>query len=267
MNYIEQIRGFWWAHEEHSFNTTEVAVYFYLLEVCNICHWKNPFKRNNAKIGADLGVSFNTLKNARNRLAQVGLISFKTTNGSPNVVYTLSKFDKVTNEVSVEVAVEVTNEVGVEVTDEIIKTETKTKLNETNPPPPPKLGGEGAEESFSEPPNAGCGKRKKLRKKRKAEPLCFDFVADDFREAFLRFIDYRVKKRRPYSTQQGIETAYKKLLEYSNRDPVVAAKVVEQSIANEWQGLFELKTQTNGAKKTINPRLSVGGQDYGESTI
>jgi len=125
MNYIELIRGFWRSHEEHSFSTTEIAVYFHLVEVCNICHWKNPFKRNNAKIGADLSISFNTLKNARNKLQQAGLISFKTTNGSPNVLYTLSKLDKVTNEVSAEVDNKVTNEVSAEVLP------TKDKQNKT----------------------------------------------------------------------------------------------------------------------------------------
>jgi hypothetical protein len=143
VNYLRQIIGFWSSHEEHLFNTTEVALYFYLVEVCNICHWKNPFKRNNAKIEADLSISFNTLKNARNKLQQCNLITFKTVNGSPNVLYTLSKFDKVTNEVGAEVATEVTNEVG----DEVLTTKYKLNINKTNTPPTPPLGGEGA------PPN------------------------------------------------------------------------------------------------------------------
>jgi hypothetical protein len=86
----------------------------------------------------------------------------------------LSNFDKVTNEVTVEVADEVTDEVDVEVTDEIIKTETK--LNETNSPLPPKLGGEGAEESFSEPPNAGAEKEKSSAKKEKESGVSFEEV-------------------------------------------------------------------------------------------
>lgn len=128
MNYIELIRGFWRSHEEHLFTPTEIAVYFYLVEICNICQWKNPFKRNNAKIGADLSISFNTLKNARNKLQQVGLITFKTTNGSPNVSYTLSNFDKVTNEVDNEVGVKVDAEVG----NEVLPTKDKLNINKTN---------------------------------------------------------------------------------------------------------------------------------------
>jgi predicted transcriptional regulator len=269
MNYINQIRGFWRAHEEHSFSTTEVAVYFYLLEVCNICHWKNPFKRNNAKIEADLGISFNTLKNARNRLAQTGLLSFKTTNGSPNVVYTLSNFDKVTNKVTNEVTDEVTDEVG----DEVLTTKDKQNETETNLPPNPPSGGEGVEEisesdvKISESDVKIPEKEKSCAKKEKAPPHNFDFVADEFREPFIRFIEYRKNIRRPYRSQQGIETCYRQLMGFCNGDPAVAEQIVEQSIANEWQGLFKLQTQTNGTKKTINQRLSVGKQDYGEDTI
>jgi hypothetical protein len=266
MNYVALIRSFWRAHEEHSFGTTEVAVYFYLLEVCNICHWKNPFKRNNAKIEADLGISFNTLKNARNKLVQSGLLSFKTTNGSPNVVYTLSKFDEVTNEVSVEVGDEVSNEVTNKVGDEIIK----TKQNKTKQiiPPTPHSGGEGADKnSFPEakPVKPPLEKEKSSAKKEKPPPLRFDFVEEKFREAFMRFVEYRKDMRKPFKTQQGVEACYKKLKTLSGGDPQTAAQIVEQSIASEWQGLFELKNQQNGNKN--NSRFFVGAQDYGESTI
>ena len=142
MNYLKLIRGFWRSHEEHLFTCTEVALYFHLVEVCNICGWKNPFKRNNSKIGADLGISINTLKNARNKLAQCGLISFKTQNGSPNVVYTLSKFDEVVVEVGSEVVVEVGSEVGSEVLPTKDKL-NKTKLNKT------KLSKSHSENEFS----------------------------------------------------------------------------------------------------------------------
>lgn len=107
VNYIELIRAFWRSNEEHSFGPTEIALYFYLLEVCNICRWKNPFKRNNAKIEADLGMTFYVLKNARNRLKTCGLIDFKTVSGSSNVVYTLKIICEVANEVYDEVRGEV----------------------------------------------------------------------------------------------------------------------------------------------------------------
>lgn len=131
MNYIDQIRGFWRTHEEHSFSTTEIALYFHLVEICNVCQWKNPFKRNNAKIGADLGISYNTLKNARNKLSQAGIIEFKTQNGSPNVIYTLSKFHKVSNEVLIVVSGEVGDVGGIKVGNEVLPTKDKLNKNKT----------------------------------------------------------------------------------------------------------------------------------------
>ena len=123
MNYIELIRTFWRSHEEHSFSTTEIALYFYLVEVSNICRWKNPFKRNNSKIMADLSISFNTLKNARNKLSQCELISFKSQSGNANVTYSLSNFDEVANEVDVKA--------GDEVECELTPTKIKQNKNKT----------------------------------------------------------------------------------------------------------------------------------------
>lgn len=107
MNYIQLINRFWASSEINSFRTTDIALYFYLLKVNNDCSWIESFRRNNRKIEVDLDISFNTLKDARNRLKIAGLIDFKTRNGDGNVLYTLSKFDKVSDEVSDEVADEV----------------------------------------------------------------------------------------------------------------------------------------------------------------
>jgi len=129
MNYIELINKFWQIHEEHSFCTTEIALFFHLLKINNQCSWKESFRRNNSKIEADLRISFNTMKNARNKLQQANVIKFESKNGSPDVVYkiTLSKFDEVTTEVTTEVAAEV----GTKVTTKVAS--TKDKLKQTKP--------------------------------------------------------------------------------------------------------------------------------------
>jgi hypothetical protein len=129
MNYIEQIKGFWRSHDVETYPTNVIALYFYLLEVNNKTSWSVSFKRNNSKICADLGISYPTLNNSRNRLKQSGLIDFKTQNGNANVTYTLKEFLKVTNEVSVEVTNEVTNEVGSRLFKSKDKLKQKLKLN------------------------------------------------------------------------------------------------------------------------------------------
>lgn len=111
MNYIIQSTEFWKVNEEECFPANVIALYFYLLHINNKTSWSASFKRNNAKICADLSFSFPTLTNSRNRLKQADLIDFKTQNGNANVTYSLKDFLKVTNEVTNEVSVEVSSEV------------------------------------------------------------------------------------------------------------------------------------------------------------
>ena len=108
-------------------------MYFYLLETNNLCKWANTFNRNNSKVLADLGISsLKTLSAARNRLKQVGLIDFKTKNGSPVVTYTLVKF----TEVKAQVDTEVRAQVKAQVDTELNKTKTKTNPNGLFAPAP-----------------------------------------------------------------------------------------------------------------------------------
>lgn len=233
MNYLLQKNGFWRSHEEHSFSTTEVALYFYLLEVCDKCGYKNPFKRNNAKIEADLSISFNTLKNARNKLHQAGLLTFKTASGSPNVLYTLSNFDRVTDEVSVEVG----NEVSVEVANELLPTkdklkEKKTKTKQIYSPLTP-LGG-------------NCGEKEK-------KEFDFSFVEKEFKDTFFEWLSYKKAKKQGYKSQNSVELCYRNLKKLAGGAPGEAKLVVEQSIANNWNGLFEIKK----FKHEDNSRISL----------
>lgn len=95
MNILRQSLGFWKVQEIRSLDTTCIALYSYLIRVCNDCRRQNPFKRRNDKIEGDLGISRNTLIKARESLSECGLISFRTQNGVANVEYTLSNIDEV----------------------------------------------------------------------------------------------------------------------------------------------------------------------------
>jgi uncharacterized protein YdaU (DUF1376 family) len=71
------------------------------------------------------------------------------------------------------------------------------------------------------------------------------FVLPDFKKSFLSFLVYRKMGNKPYKTQQSIEACYRELTRISNNDPVDAEKIVERTIANQWQGLFKLEAKEN----------------------
>ncbi|MDF2433218.1 MAG: hypothetical protein JWP44_2849 [Mucilaginibacter sp.] len=95
MNYIAQIKGFWLLHEKHALSSIDIALYFYLLEVCNSTNWINPFKRNNAKILADLRMPRATFFRSRSKLKRAGILNFRSVNGTPNVTYTLINLESI----------------------------------------------------------------------------------------------------------------------------------------------------------------------------
>lgn len=70
------------------------------------------------------------------------------------------------------------------------------------------------------------------------------------RDVVARWLDYNRSIGNTYKTAQGVMAMIKKLNDLSGGNVEVAGAIVEQSIANNWKGLFELKKQkkngTNG---------------------
>lgn len=77
MSYIDLINNFWKVDVEYSFTGNEAKLYFFFIHTSNSLGWKNTIRLSYRQIslGANLGV--NTIKSARNKLEQAGLISWK----------------------------------------------------------------------------------------------------------------------------------------------------------------------------------------------
>lgn len=78
MNYITLINRFWQCDLERCISPNDTRLYFYLLHTCNSLGWKQPFGHSDRHLSLALGMSVNTVRDARNRLMQLGLIEFKT---------------------------------------------------------------------------------------------------------------------------------------------------------------------------------------------
>lgn len=99
--YIDLINQFWTQSKECAFNPSDAVLYFFLLNTCNALHWKQPFGQSDRFLSLSLGFSINTIRGAKNRLKQRGLIDFKAPekNGkgiegqTKYVILSVSKFD------------------------------------------------------------------------------------------------------------------------------------------------------------------------------
>jgi hypothetical protein len=66
-------------------------------------------------------------------------------------------------------------------------------------------------------------------------------IAPEFLSTFLTFLKYKRKRGESYKDKDSTYLAYKKLRKFSSNDPIKAIEVVEQTMANNYAGLFELK--------------------------
>ena len=87
LNYLSQIHFLEKKNNEYRFNCYEHRLYHYLLFRCNGLMWKNPFTDTNGFIASSCKFSITTLKTARKRLQEVGLIEV-TSGGSGPMDYT-----------------------------------------------------------------------------------------------------------------------------------------------------------------------------------
>lgn len=98
MTYIDLINRFWEAYRVKKFSDIDTAIYFFLLNECNIRRWLNPFELQTRNIEICIGVSRKTIGEARNRLKQRGIIDFVEAQGRGPTIYLIDGAD-ITNNV------------------------------------------------------------------------------------------------------------------------------------------------------------------------
>jgi hypothetical protein len=83
-------------------------------------------------------------------------------------------------------------------------------------------------------------------------------ISSEFISTFLTFLRYKRKRGESYKDKDSTLLAYKKLLKLSDNNPVKAIKVVEQTMANNYAGLFELKENKQKFNPEIVPHFNEG---------
>ena len=72
-----------------------------------------------------------------------------------------------------------------------------------------------------------------------------NFVSEEFEYAFNLWLCYKKERNEMYKNNRSLKVCYNQLVRLSGNVPEVARAIVEQSIAREWKGLFELKEKSN----------------------
>jgi hypothetical protein len=100
----------------------------------------------------------------------------------------------------------------------------------------------------SESVEPGAEERKKVAPKKEKESL---EISNEFLPIWTKWKDYRKdSKIKNYAGVKWEQIALNKLIELSNNNPKLADEIVNQSIENNYNGLFPLKNNSHGNTKT-----------------
>lgn len=92
----------------------------------------------------------------------------------------------------------------------------------------------------------------------------------EFEAIFLKWLRYKRKRKQSYRDEDSAQLAYNKLIKYADNDPKTALAIVEQSMGNNWSGIYGFKV--NQTEKQYGNRHSEvscvpGGSTGWEDTL
>lgn len=133
--------------------------------------------------------------------------------------------------------------------------------------PPTEKVKSGAPEGLTSPQGKGQGYGKgegkgqgHKRETKIPNQVVMPFTSDRFKEVWNTWITYRHEIKKPYRSALSEQAALKNISKYSEE---TAIAMIEQSIAQTWQGIFEVKETTNG-KSTITDKRTANLASIGE---
>lgn len=77
------------------------------------------------------------------------------------------------------------------------------------------------------------------------------FTDEKFILKWQEWLRYRKERRLAAYTPTGLKATFSKLKRISQEDHSIAMQIIDQSLENGWQGLFELKQKFNGSNKHV----------------
>lgn len=89
-------------------------------------------------------------------------------------------------------------------------------------------------------------KKNNMSAKNGHETIPLPFTDFDFCEKWREWLQYRKERRLGAYAPTGLKSTFTRLKKMCHDDPKIAIEIIDQSLANNWQGLFELKQQFNG---------------------
>jgi len=107
------------------------------------------------------------------------------------------------------------------------------------------------EHSVNPPQEQGTGNREMEQGTGKKPDEIFRDEDPEFQNVISDWLEYKKSRKESYKNQKSILAFITKLKNLSGNDPEVARKIIDESMANNWAGIFELKEKKSHPSTTF----------------
>lgn len=118
--------------------------------------------------------------------------------------------------------------------EQLVERHHVSKVNSTNG----SLGGRGNKANAKRTLSEIKPIRRRIRSKEEEEK---EYIDPLFLTSFEKWMQYKIDRKEKYKSKTSEKAFYDLLVKLSNNNHVIAEKIIDQSMANNWAGIFELK--------------------------
>lgn len=261
MNYLTEIKLFYeWLEMQEDLSPSAIALWHGLMFIANKSGWKEELNISTSKISLRTNLPTPSIYRVRKELVEAGLISVESRGGRSSATYRIhsleshfaSLYDRQRDR-----------------QDDRQSDRQDDRQSDRQTPFVSQC--DRQRDSIYKHKQDLLSDKEKPKKKRVSGSKDFSLeewvsaIESPWREIMRIWLEYKKARKEGYSSEMGAKACLTKLRNLSGNNPDTAQAIVEQSMANNWAGLFPLSGGGNGARgHPPNPLAPATGQRIGQ---
>lgn len=253
MNYLTEIKLFNDWLETENIPSNAIVLWYALMFVANRCGWKDEFAVPFSVLENRTKLNKSTIWRMRRILAERGLISVRELGGNQSAMYRINPFERSEASHSATLTATQIIEHDAPVLQPATLTATTPTLNRVVSSEKEKTSKKGKEQE-----RKSCAKKREPTRQNLAQFL--STLESPWYEVMAVWLEYKRTRHESYHTELGAKKCLTLLRNLSGNNAETATAIIDQSMANNWAGLFPLRS--GQAQVRSNP--PVQGQHPGQ---
>lgn len=237
MNYLTEIRLFYEWLETHHLAPSSITLWHALMYTANRSGWAEKIAIPISILESRTQMTRSTIYRSREQLVSRGLIGVEVRGSSHSAVYTMQSLESmlVSQYVSQNVSQNETQSGTHEVENGHSVSQNETQNGNIYRVNRDSINNPSSKKSVK-------SKRENSTKEKKFSIDCWTLQLESpWRELMLIWLDYKRTRKESYRSEMGAKKCLSMLRNLSGGNADVAQRIIDQSMANNWAGLFTLK--------------------------